>query len=230
VRADEKVHEVETILWPVNRMDIAHIYAAYLNDCEYFVTEDKTDFIDGGRREALESLLGVKVRQTKELLDDLAQEGYLAANDEPSPWPWWAGYLVVLAGAAGFVVSCFVPFLGGGLLPPPSNTVSLWQQGPPGDSVASVLSQLLLLFGGVATVAVLAIAGLTRRGPLAAPTVLAAAVVAWSLAWIGLLIGQATIGLGITLEWGFWLQALSVGVVVIGTVLAVAHRAAGARS
>ena len=37
-----------------------------MNDCEYFVTEDKTDFIDGGRREALESLLGVKVRLTRE--------------------------------------------------------------------------------------------------------------------------------------------------------------------
>jgi hypothetical protein len=79
-------------------------------------------------------------------------------------------------------------------------------------------------------VAVLAIAGLTRRGVLAAPTVLAAAVVAWSLTWIGLLINQATIGLGITLEWGFWLQALSVGVVVIGTVLAVARGWAGVRS
>jgi hypothetical protein len=58
--------------------------------------------------------------------------------------------------------SCFVPFYGGGLFS--SNTVSLWRQGTPGgDSVAYVIAQLLFLFGGVATVAVLAIAGLTRR-------------------------------------------------------------------
>jgi hypothetical protein len=32
------------------------------------------------------------------------------------------------------------------------------------------------------------------------------------------MIRQATFGLGITLEWGFWAQALSVGVVIIGTI------------
>lgn len=124
-------------------------------------------------------------------------------------------------------MSCFVPFYGGGLFS--SNTVSLWRQGTPGgDSVASAIAQILFLFGGVATVTLLAIVGLTRRGPLAAPAVLGATVAAWSLTWIGLMIRQATIGLGIALEWGFWLQALSVGVVVIGTVLAVAR--GGARS
>jgi hypothetical protein len=43
------------------------------------------------------------------------------------------------------------------------------------------------------------------------------------------MIRQATIGLGIALEWGFGLQALSVGVVVIGTVLAVARGGQGTR-
>jgi hypothetical protein len=89
------------------------------------------------------------------------------------------------------------------------------------DSVGD-LGSLLFLFGGVATVASLAIAGLTRRGSRTVPTMLAATVVAWSLTWTGLMIRQATLGLGLTLEWGFWVQALSVGVVVIGTILAVA--------
>ena len=93
-------------------------------------------------------------------------------------------------------MSCFVPFYGGGLFS--SNTVSLWRQGTPGgDSVASAIAQILFLFGGVATVTLLAIVGLTRRGPLAAPAVLGATVAAWSLTWIGLMIRQATIGLGI---------------------------------
>ena len=231
VLANDKAAEVEKILGPGNEKDVAHILAVYMDECEYFVTENPTDFIDGGRRDELESLLGLKIRRTLELTDDLTQQGYLFANDESPRVTWRYEYLLVLAGTAGFVVSCFAPFLGGGLFGPGSDTVSLWQQGPPGDdSVASVLARLLLLFGGVATVAVLAIAGLTRRGVLAAPTVLAAAAVAWSLTWIGLLIDQATIGLGVTLEWGFWLQALSVGVVVIGTILAVARGWAGVRS
>jgi hypothetical protein len=69
---DEKVHEVERILGPDKRMDIAHIYAAYLNECEYFVTENVKDFINGGRREALESLLDIKIRRTGELIQELA--------------------------------------------------------------------------------------------------------------------------------------------------------------
>jgi hypothetical protein len=142
---------------------------------------------------------------------------------------WRPGYLLVLAGAAGFVVGCFVPYYGG--LLGPGETVSLWQPGSPGgDSVASHLGQLLLLFGGVATVAFLAMVGATRRKPRTAPTMLAATVVAWSLTWTGFMIRQATLGLGISLEWGIWLQALSVGVVVIGTILAVARGGAGARS
>jgi hypothetical protein len=134
------------------------------------------------------------------------------------------GYLVVLAGATGFVVSCFVPYYGGGLLfGSDSETASLWQQGSPGgDSLASDLGQLLFLFGGVATVASLAIAGATRMGPRTTPTMLAATVVAWSLTWTGLMIRQGTFGLGLTLEWGFWLQALSLGVMVIGTILVLA--------
>jgi hypothetical protein len=103
-----------------------------------------------------------------------AQRGYPVARDEFPLTAWRAGYLVVLAGPAGFVVSCFIPFYGGGLFS--SNTISLWRQGTPGDdSVASAIAQLLFLFGGLATVALLAIMDLTRKGPLAARAVLAAA-------------------------------------------------------
>jgi hypothetical protein len=72
--ADEKVAEVERILGLDKRLDIAHVYAAYLNRCDYFVTEDVAAFIRDGRREALESLLGVKIRRTGELIQELAQE------------------------------------------------------------------------------------------------------------------------------------------------------------
>jgi hypothetical protein len=148
-----------------------------------------------------------------------------------SPRPRWGiGYLVVLAGAAGFFTSCFVPYYGSGVFGPGSETVSLCQQGSFGsDSVGwGRLGSLLFLFGGVATVAFLAIAGVTQRGPHTAAAMLAATVVAWSLTWTGIMIREATLGLGITLEWGFWVQALSVGVVVIGTIVVVATARAGA--
>jgi hypothetical protein len=67
----EKVHEVERIVGLDKRVDIAHIYACYLNKCEYFVTEDTKAFIVDGRREALESLLGVKIRRTEELIQEI---------------------------------------------------------------------------------------------------------------------------------------------------------------
>jgi hypothetical protein len=72
--ADEKiVREIERIIGLENRKDIGHIYAAYLNKCEYFVTENPDDFINDGRREALESLLGIKVRRTDELVQEIAK-------------------------------------------------------------------------------------------------------------------------------------------------------------
>ena len=129
---------------------------------------------------------------------------------------------MVLAGAAGFLTSCFVPYFGGGVFGPGSETVSLFQQGSLGSgSLGWDLGSLLFLFGGVATVAFLAIAGVTKRGPRTAESKLASTVVAWSLTWTGLMIREATFGLGITLEWGFWVQASSIDVVVIGTVVVV---------
>jgi hypothetical protein len=71
VLADDRVHEVERIVGLDKRVDIAHVYAAYLNRCDYFVTEDTKAFIIDGRREALEAVLGVRIRRTSELLSEL---------------------------------------------------------------------------------------------------------------------------------------------------------------
>jgi hypothetical protein len=141
---------------------------------------------------------------------------------------WRVGYLVVLAGAAGFVASCFVPYHGSDLFGPGpgSETVSLYQQlvslGP--NEGGSDFGALLFLFGGVASVTVVAVVGVTRRGVRPGAASMAAVVAAWSLTWIGLMIREATFGLGITLEWGFWVQAVSVGVVMIGSIVVVASR------
>jgi hypothetical protein len=44
------------------------------------------------------------------------------------------------------------------------------------------------------------------------------------------MIRDAMLGLGITLEWGFWVHAVSVGVVAIGTIVVVATARAGAHT
>ena len=85
VLADERAREVERILGPDKRLDVAHVYAAYLNGCEYFVTEDVADFIRGGRREALESLLGVKIRRTSELIEEYGERSGQVVIDGPMP-------------------------------------------------------------------------------------------------------------------------------------------------
>jgi len=72
VLADDLVHEVERIIGLANRLDIGHIYACYLNGCAYFVTEDVAAFIADGRREALESLLGLKIRRSREFIHEMA--------------------------------------------------------------------------------------------------------------------------------------------------------------
>lgn len=140
------------------------------------------------------------------------------------------GYAIVLLGAALFVASCFLPYVGyeGLSIPGTKTTTSLYQQltlGPNGGS--SDLSSLLYLFGGVAPVAAAAVVALVRgeRRPVL-PALLVGAVVAWSLTWIGALLRLGTF-LGASLEIGFWLQAVSIGVAVIGTIL-VATRRTGA--
>lgn len=140
------------------------------------------------------------------------------------------GYAIVLLGAALFVASCFLPYVGykGLSIPGTKTTTTLYQQltlGPNGGS--SDLSSLLYLFGGVAPVAAVAVVALVRgeRRPVL-PALLVGAVVAWSLTWIGALLRLGSF-LGASLEIGFWLQAVSIGVTIIGTIL-VATRRVGA--
>lgn len=132
------------------------------------------------------------------------------------------GYGIVLLGAALFVVSCFIPYQEVRLILP-NQTPSLYDLltlGPGSD-----LGSLLQLFGGVAPVGAVAIVALARgeRRPVL-PSLLVGAVLAWSLTWAGLLLGLGT-SPGASLEIGFWLQAVSIGVAVIGTILVAARRA-----
>jgi len=128
------------------------------------------------------------------------------------------GYAIVLLGAGLFVTSCFLPYNGFAVLG--ERTISLYQQLTlgPNDS-SSDLGALLYLFGGVAPVAVVASVALVRgEGRTGLPSLLVGAVAAWSLTWIGVLLRLGTFAAA-SWEVGFWLQAVCIGVAVIGTIL-----------
>ena len=133
----------------------------------------------------------------------------------------------MLLGAALFVVSCFLPYYGFAIPAVPGKSFSLYRattSGPTGGG--SDLGAVLYLFGGAAPIAAVAIIGLARGGRRTGlPLVLVGAVTAWSLTWIGILIRLGTFGT--SLDIGFWLQAVSIGVAIIGAIL-VAPRRTGA--
>ena len=138
------------------------------------------------------------------------------------------GYATTLVGAALFVATCFMPFYGF----PNQGSVTRYDQLTVGPDVD--VGAILALFGGVTVVVVVAIVGLTGSKRDGGPVqFLAGAVAAWSLTWIGALLQAASLRegqmmpVGLTLEIGFWLQAVSIGVAVIGTIL-VATRRVGA--
>jgi hypothetical protein len=130
------------------------------------------------------------------------------------------GYAVVLLGAALFVTSCFLPYYGfaGG------RSVTLYDQLLVAQGGGFELGAILFLLGGVATVVVAAILGLTRGERASPRAFLAGTVAAWSLTWIGSLLQAANLRENaltgrLSLEVGFWLQVVSIGVAVIGTIL-----------
>jgi hypothetical protein len=137
------------------------------------------------------------------------------------------GYVLVLLGAALFVTSCFLPYYGFPF--PGGRSVSLYDQLLVVQDGGLELGAKLFLFGGVASVVVVALVGLIRGEGQSGRGFLAGAVSAWSLTWIGSLLQSAAlregaITRGLSLEVGFWLQALSIGVAVIGTILVVSKR------
>jgi hypothetical protein len=148
----------------------------------------------------------------------------MATNIRPHRGPGSTlGYVIVLLGAGLFVTSCFLPYNGFAVLG--ERTISLYEQlmlGP--NDSSSDLGAVLYLFGGVAPVAVVATVGLVRgEGRTGLPSLLVGAVVAWSLTWIGVLLRLGTFA-GASWEVGFWLQAVSIGVAVIGTILVATRR------
>jgi hypothetical protein len=129
------------------------------------------------------------------------------------------GYLVVLLGAALFVASCFVPFYR--FEGPAQRAFSLYEQQTSGGIDGGSLGSLLYLFAGVAIATSIAVVGVARSDlHPRVPSLLLGAVAAWSLPWIGVMLSWTSFG--ISLEVGYWVQAVSIGVVIVGTIVVMA--------
>ena len=73
--ADDNVSEVRNLFGKNQQNDFLHVYSAYLIHADYFLTNDKTDFITNGRREKLEALmLGLKIRTLEELIAEIGEK------------------------------------------------------------------------------------------------------------------------------------------------------------
>jgi hypothetical protein len=151
-----------------------------------------------------------------------------------------AANVVVLLGAAAFVVSCFLPYYEIGPAPGGlAGEMSLYDQlhFPGSEGWVLELGTFLFLFGAMAVVIALAIVGVTRSGyRVWTPAMLGVAVLAWASTWFGVLLRQVSLLRSLIQEMslaiGFWLQAVSILVVVLGTVAALvtARRGAHERS
>jgi hypothetical protein len=128
----------------------------------------------------------------------------------------------VLLGIAGWVVSCFLPLyripdLGEG-------SISLYRQlafGFASGVIGIKVGSLLSLFGAVAAIAVISIAGILRPRRWSAAA-LAGAAIAWILASVGVLITLASassLNPGMSLAVGYGCLCVSAACVLAGTVV-----------
>ena len=133
------------------------------------------------------------------------------------------GPVIVLVGAAGFVVACFLPFYEAIVaLPRDEATTSLYRlyvTGFPGGGFGSQAGGFASLFAGVTIVASIAILLLRKRSQRWALPALVAVVAAWSLYWFGTLLRLAAVLSPRYL--GYWAVLLTVGLVIVGTLVSV---------
>jgi hypothetical protein len=113
------------------------------------------------------------------------------------------GYVIVLLDAALFVTSCFLPYYRF----PGGQSVSLYDQLLVAQDGGLELGAKLFLFGGVAAVVVVALIGLTRGARQSGRGLLAGAVSAWSLTWIGSLLQSAGLRKARSPEGSHWRPA-----------------------
>lgn len=121
-------------------------------------------------------------------------------------------YVVVLIGALGFLVGCFLPYADRA---PGEDYLSLYRLITVRETSVAATGSHLYLFAGASAIALIALAALKKPRSWAFPA-LAAASMVWSLTWIGILLGGY--GFYSSLNVGHWFMAVGIAVVVRGTI------------
>jgi hypothetical protein len=132
----------------------------------------------------------------------------------------WLGPAIVLAGVAGFIVACFLPFWPTPAPLPQREAISLYRlyvTPAPVNNLFLQAAGFLALFAGVVVVASLAIVHLIRRKRRWTLSALAGAVTVWALTWIAMLL--RTWAIGFPREAGYWVLMASTGLVIAGTTV-----------
>lgn len=123
------------------------------------------------------------------------------------------GYAIVLVGVAVFLVGCFLPYFTSVQRP---SGPSLYEMQTMRHSGVGFVGTILMLFTGVAALAVIASAGIRRpRGWT--PGALVAVVIVWALDQIGFALGAS--GLWPTKAIGYWVVIAGVGIVTVGAAV-----------
>jgi hypothetical protein len=156
----------------------------------------------------------------KEVDEDLShdQEADRIAKGSSMRPRWEVGYVVVLIGVAGFIVSCFLPYLSFGVTRSMSHYQLVVRAGFSQTFVQSI-GGFLNLFGGPGIVAWIALAGIRYRGHASrwTPFALIAAAAVWSVTWIGIFLSQS--GFLGSYRLGFWTTLVNLAVVIVGTIV-----------
>jgi uncharacterized membrane protein len=133
-------------------------------------------------------------------------------------------YIVALSGAAVFVLGCFLPFLAAADQPGGDASISLYRQNTSFGGGVSLVGELMILFGGVAIVSLVALLGIARRRSRPwAPRALAFVAATWAVQWIGFLLVYQELRSSSPLDSlgvGYWCVLAGVVVVALGAALA----------
>jgi hypothetical protein len=72
VLAGDSIDFVKKIIGKERHADIGHIYSAYINKCNYFITENIKDFVNDGKKDLLEKDLSpLKIRRLNEFIEEI---------------------------------------------------------------------------------------------------------------------------------------------------------------
>jgi hypothetical protein len=140
------------------------------------------------------------------------------------------GYVLIALAMTAFGFSAlFLDFYGGQALPPGVSFTyfTSLRGGPEGGDAAVTLGAVMTAFGGPLAILILSLLGLRHPDSEPVRFSLIGAVAVWSITILGLAVVQWARDLPVTT--GFWVQAIAIGVALVGLFLVYFSVEAGQR-